>query len=241
MQVNGWRPSLQRIDLSKGMATRVLVIAAHPDDEVLGCGGAIARHVENGSQVYVLIATRGAPDVFPSAQVETVWQEAHAAHEMLGITETYTLDFLAPRLDVIPTHELVDSIHEHLIQLRPEIVYLPHRGDIHNDHRCVYHATLVAARPIDNCGINRLLCYETPSETEWAPPSGDNAFVPTVFVDISRHLEIKLRAVACYRSQIKEPPHPRSLRTVEIQARLRGSTVGLSAAEAFMLVREIVK
>ena len=219
---------------------RVLVIAAHPDDEVFGCGGTIARHVAEGDEVHVLIATRGAPEVFPATQVERVWDEMRAAHDILGISEMHALNFPAPRLDTVPGHELAEGVRRYLVQLQPETVYLPHRGDIHSDHRCVYRATLVAARPIDNCSVNRLLCYETLSETEWAPPSADDAFIPTVFVDISQHLEVKLQAAACYRSQLKDPPHPRSLEALKAQARLRGSTVGLSAAEAFMLVREIV-
>jgi len=220
---------------------RVLVVAAHPDDEVFGCGGTIARHVAQGDEVCALIVTRGAPEVFPASQVETVWGELRAAHEVLGISETYALDFPAPRLDTVPGYELADGIRHYLTQLQPEIVYLPHRGDLHSDHRCVYYATLVAARPLNDFIINRLLCYETLSETEWAPPSGNDTFIPTVFIDISQYLEVKLRAAACYRSQLKNPCHPRSLETLRSQARLRGSTAGLLAAEAFMLVREIVK
>jgi LmbE family N-acetylglucosaminyl deacetylase len=112
---------------------------------------------------------------------------------------------------------------------------------MHADHRAVYQATMVATRPINSCPIRRLLCYEVLSETEWASPFGNDAFIPTVFVDISEYLDRKLKAVACYRSQLKQPPHSRSLQAIEALARLRGSTVSLQAAEAFMLVREIVE
>ncbi|MEM2002424.1 MAG: PIG-L deacetylase family protein [Candidatus Methanomethylicaceae archaeon] len=220
---------------------KVLVIAAHPDDEVFGCGGVIARHVAEGDEVHVLVVTRGAPEVFPAAQVERVWDEMYAAHKVLGISETHALNFPSPRLDTVPGHKLADSIRSYILQLRPKTLYFPYRGDLHSDHRCVYYATLVAARPIDNCGPSRLLCYETLSETEWAPPSGSEVFIPNVFIDISQYLRIKIRAAACYRSQLRNPPHPRSLRALIAQARLRGSTAGLFAAEAFMLVREIVK
>jgi len=220
---------------------RVLVIATHPDDEVFGCGGSIARHVGQGDEVHVLVVTRGVPELFPPAQIEETRREMRAAHNILGVTGTHYLDFPAPRLDTVPGHEVADAIRRHFMELQPQVVYLPHRGDIHSDHRSVYYATLVAARPINGCSVYRLLSYETLSETEWAPPSGSDAFVPTVFVDINQYLDAKLEAAKCYHSQLKESPHPRSLEAITLQARLRGSTVNLLAAEAFMLVREIIK
>ena len=220
---------------------RVLVIAAHPDDEVFGCGGSIARHVARGDEVHVLVMTRGVPGMFPPALIEETWRELRAAHDTLGVSETHSLNFPAARLDTVPGHEVADAIRCSLMQLQPRVVYFPHRGDIHSDHRCVYYATLVAARPVAGCSVHRLISYETLSETEWAPPSGDDAFIPTVFVDISQHLDTKLEAAKCYHSQLKESPHPRSLEAIALQARLRGSTVNLPAAEAFMLVREIIR
>lgn len=219
----------------------VLVIAAHPDDEVLGCGGVMARHVSQGDTVHVLVMTRGAPDLFTAEQVERTRQELRAAHQILGGTNVQFLDFPAPKLDVVPGYELADAISRVIRSLRPTILYIPHRGDIHSDHRAVYLATLVATRPIDDCPVQRLLSYETLSETEWASPRGDDAFVPTMFIDITDYLDQKLQAMACYRSQLKEPPHSRSLRSIRALAHLRGGTAGLQAAEAFVLVREIIK
>ena len=218
----------------------ILVIATHPDDEVLGCGGTIACHTDRDDEVHVLIVTRGTPDIFQAEQVEETRQELQAAHQVLGVHQAHFLDFPAPKLDKIPGHELADSIRKALYSIQPDTVYLPHRGDIHADHRAVYYATLVAARPVNNCSVRRLLCYETLSETEWAPPFGDDIFIPTVFVDISRYMDRKLQAMACYHSQLKQPPHPRSLQSIESLARLRGGTANLHAAEAFMLVREIL-
>jgi LmbE family N-acetylglucosaminyl deacetylase len=134
---------------------------------------------------------------------------------------------------------VADGIRKAIRRLEPEIVYLPHRGDIHSDHRIVYYATLVACRPVHNRSVKKLLCYETLSETEWSPPFGEDSFVPTVFVNISEYLKDKLEAMACYESQLQEPPYPRSLEALENLAKLRGNAVGLAAAEAFMLVREI--
>jgi LmbE family N-acetylglucosaminyl deacetylase len=218
----------------------VLVIAPHQDDEVLGCGGVMARHAAQGDEVHVLVVTRGIEELFAPSLVEETRRELHEAHTKLGVKSTRFLEFPAPKLDVTPGYQLAAAIGDALRSLQAEVIYLPHRGDIHNDHRAVYYATLVAARPINNCPTRRLLCYETLSETEWAPPFGDDAFIPTVFVDITDYLQAKLEAMSCYASQLKEPPHSRSLQSIEGLARLRGATVGLPAAEAFMLVREVI-
>lgn len=222
------------------MKSKVLVIAPHPDDEVLGCGGTIARHTNQGDEVYVLVVTRGAPDIYSFEAVEQGREELRAAHSLLKVSSVHFLDFPAPKVDTIPIYKLADAIGEVIRSLCPSIVYLPHGGDIHADHQAVYKAALVAARPINSCSVKRILCYETLSETEWSDPFGDSAFIPTVFVDITEHLDYKLKAMNCYHSQLQQPPHPRSLQGIETLARLRGATVSLPAAEAFMLVREIV-
>lgn len=222
------------------MKNKVLVIAPHYDDEVLGCGGAMARHVNEGAEVSVLAVTRGALEIYSPEEDEEIRQELRAAHSVLGISGVHFLDFPAPKLDTIPGYKLAEAISGVIRSLQPNIVYSPHRGDIHADHLAVYQATLVAVRPINNCPVRQLLCYETLSETEWAPPLGSEAFIPNVFMDITNYLERKLKAMSCYQSQLKQPPHSRSLQAIESLARLRGATVSLPAAEAFMLVREIV-
>jgi N-acetylglucosamine malate deacetylase 1 len=221
------------------MPRQILVIAAHPDDEVLGCGGTIARHVAEGDSVSVAVVTRGAPEVFPPSQVEQVRRELAAAHQVLDIPTVHFLDLPAPKLDTIPQYKIAGAIQELVQRVQPEIVYMPHHGDLHGDHRAVFHATLVATRPIQSWRVKRLLSYETLSETEWASPFADQVFIPTVFVDIHSYLDRKLRAMECYASQLKEPPHPRSLRGLTALAQLRGAAAGLDAAEAFCLVREI--
>jgi LmbE family N-acetylglucosaminyl deacetylase len=219
---------------------RILVIAPHPEDEVLGCGGVIARHSAHGDKVQVVVVSRGAPDIFLPEEVEQTRTELAAAHQLLGVEAVHFLDFPAPRLDMLPGHVLADRLTHLVREIQPRTVYMPHWGDLHSDHKAVYWATMVATRP--NCGsrVQRLLCYETLSETEWGGPSVENAFSPTVFVDISDFLAIKLQAMACYRTQLKEFPQSRSLRSLEALARLRGSAVGLDAAEAFVLVRDVV-
>ncbi len=217
---------------------KIMVIATHADDEILGCGGTIARHTAYGDEVHVLVVTRGAEDIFSAKENAVTRAELKRAHKVVGIKGSYFLDFPAPKLDNVPNHKIADAIKKVLSSVKPSVVYLPHRGDIHVDHKAVYNATLVAARPTRGDYINKLLSYETLSETDWASPSAEDAFVPTVYVDISSHIETKLKAMDCYRSQLKSPPHPRSLDALRALARLRGSTVGFEWAEAFMLVRE---
>lgn len=220
---------------------KILVVAPHPDDEVLGCGGAIARHTAHGDEVHVVIVTRGIPEMFHPNKIERIRLELQAAHEILRVKKTHFLDFPAPGLDSVPGYQVADAIRRVLEQVRPTTVYVPHRGDINSDHRVTYLATLVAARPVNGCSTRRLLSYETVSETEWAAPFSDEAFIPTVFIDITRFLCQKLEAVGCYRSQLKTPPHPRSLEAIEDLSRARGRIVSIRAAEAFVLVREIVE
>ena len=217
----------------------VLVIAPHPDDEVLGCGGVVARHAANGDEVHVVIVTRGIPELFASSHVEKAREEARAASELLGVSNLRFLDFPAPRLNVVANHELADCIRAIINATQPSTVYMPHHGDLHADHRAVHRATLVAARPLSACPVLKLLSYECPSETEWG--SSEYCFIPTVFVDISSYLQSKQKALACYQSQLEAPPHSRSLQTIEHLARLRRSTISVDAAEAFVLVREILK
>jgi len=218
----------------------VLVIAPHPDDDVLGCGGVMARHADSGDAVHVAVVTRGDPRLFPEEQVSQVRAELASAHRILGVAGREFLDFPAPRTDTVGQHEIVERLRDVLRSVAPQTIYLPHRADCHADHRIVFSAALAAARSTPRCTVRRILCYETLSETEWAPPAGDAAFLPTRFVDIASTVDRKLGAFACFASQWFPPPHPRSLESIERLARLRGATAGLTAAEAFAVVCDVV-
>lgn len=218
----------------------VLVLAPHPDDEVLGCGGTICRHVAAGDSVSVVVATRGISELFSDEFIETGRREAQAAHSLLGVADTRFLDFPAPALDTVPRYVLAGAISDSIREIRPEVLYVPHHGDIHSDHFHLHQAALVAARPLEGSPVRKILAYETLSETEWAPPQMDAVFYPTVFIDISSYLQKKLDAMACFESQLKPAPNARSLRNITALAHYRGSTVACDAAESFMLVREIV-
>ncbi len=217
-----------------------LVIAPHPDDEVLGCGGTICRLAQAGREVHVAIVTKGWPPLFPDAQVQQVRAEARVAAKRMGVAGLHFLDLPVTRLIHIPEDELNGALGRIVAQVRPHTVFLPWRGDLHEDHRQTFDAAFVALRPTPGAApVRRVLSYETLSETHWAAPGADPAFVPQVYLDISGQLDAKLDAMRCYASQLRPAPNARSLESIEALARMRGMTVGLPAAEAFMLLREI--
>ena len=218
----------------------VIVIAPHPDDEILGCGGTIAAHCAAGDHVTVVLLTRGNPAIFPADLIARTREEFRQVHSMLGVREQVLLDFLAPGLEDVPVYVVADQLRQIIQKARPQVVYTPFGGDLHSDHKVAYTATLVATRPLGGVSVGRVLCYETLSETEWGDVLTQNAFVPNVFHDIKEHLETKLTAMACYKSQLREAPHPRNLEVIRMLAGVRGAVCGLHAAEAFSLVREVV-
>jgi LmbE family N-acetylglucosaminyl deacetylase len=221
---------------------RILVLAPHADDEVLGCGGVIARHVHQGDDVSAAILTNaalGAPELWDGDDIAQVRGEAHRAHSVLGVQHTLFEDLPAPRLDTVPLYQIAQTISNLIEAQRPEIVYLPHGGDRHIDHRIINEAAQVACRPRSGCSVRRLLAYETPSETEWGDPNPTAAFIPNWFVDISPFLHTKLRAMECYASQLKDFPDPRSLQAIRALATWRGAISGFAASECFALIREL--
>jgi LmbE family N-acetylglucosaminyl deacetylase len=222
------------------MSKNILILAPHPDDEVLGCGATIKKLSEEGNQVFVLVASRGSKRLYDQTKVEAVRKEALEAHVLLGVTKTFFLDFPAPELDTVPLADISREISKVISDFQINVLYLPHRGDIHNDHRVVFNAGLVAARPVGNCSVTEIYAYETLSETEWAAPFGDDAFIPTCFVNVESTLEAKMEAMQCFKSQLKVFPNSRSLETIEALAKFRGATVGFKAAEAFMVIRQIM-
>lgn len=218
---------------------RTLVIAPHPDDEVLGCGGTIARIADSGQDVHVAIVTRGYEPAFSSESVEQVRAEMAEAHKILGVSQCHFLDLPAAALDTLPGAELNAAIGGLVAEVAPQTLFLPFVGDIHRDHQLIFTAGLVAARPRNLDAPRRIYAYETLSETNWAAPGVTEAFTPNVFFDVSETIERKVRAFACFESQVKPYPDERSLKTIEALATVRGSTVYLPAAEAFVLLREI--
>ncbi len=223
------------------MPERVLVVAAHPDDEVLGCGGTIARHAASGDAVHVAIlakglASRGEPS---PAEVAELCASAERAGAVLGTSSLQLHDNPDNRMDTVPALELAQSVEALLARFHPSIVYTHWAGDVNVDHRLVHQAVVTACRPLPGHSVERVLFFEVPSSTEWQTPGSAPAFAPNYFVDVTGTLEAKLAALSAYSSELREFPHPRSRRAVEYLARWRGATVGLDAAEAFVLGRQI--
>jgi LmbE family N-acetylglucosaminyl deacetylase len=221
-------------------AGRVLVIAPHPDDEVLGCGGTMARLVEMGAQVEVAIVTEGKPPRYHPDGVEKLRAEAAAAHALLGVTSTHYLGLPAAELDSIPHAELNAAMGTLINATMPDTIFVPFVGDIHLDHQLVFRATMVAARPRQATYPRAILAYETLSETNWSAPYIEPVFAPNVYVDIAATLDRKLAAFAAYESQCRVFPNERSPEAIRALAALRGATVHRGAAEAFVLVREVI-
>lgn len=218
---------------------KILVIAPHADDEVLGAGATIAKYIKSGHQVYVCISTKGVMPLFDDETAKRARREILAAHSLLGISHTYFLDLPAAMLESIPRHDINGKILNVVNEVKPDIVFIPHFGDMQKDHAIIADASMVALRPKYGHRVNEIYAYETLSETEWNVPHSSNMFVPNTYIDVSGYLEKKLEAMRCYESQLSDFPNPRSLDAITALARYRGSTINTEAAEAFMLIRRI--
>lgn len=206
---------------------------------MLGCGATIARYRAAGARVTVAIVTRGKPPVFPASQVRRVRTEARQAADLLG-HELEFLDLPVTELHRLPLAKINGVFSDLLARTRPDWLLLPHPGDRHEDHRQVFAAAMVASRPDGRRHrVARIACYETVSETHWSAPGIEPAFEPNWFVDVSETLETKLRAMACYASQLEAGIPARSLEAIEALARFRGSVVGVQSAEAFQIIRDL--
>lgn len=222
----------------------ILIVAPHADDEVLGCGGIMKKFSDMGKNVFVVVMTNahvGAPEIFTEEIMDRVRKEALESHKILGVKETVFADFPAPRLDTFAVYQMANYLGELLRKFNIDTMFIPHRGDVHLDHKRVYEASLVAARPQGAYSVSRVYAYETLSETEWAAPFPEDNFIPNVFINIENEIEHKINAFAVFESQVREFPHPRSRKGIKVLSEHRGSVVSINAVEAFSLVREIVK
>lgn len=217
---------------------QALVIAPHPDDEILGAGATIAKMVAQGTDVSVVIVTKGMEPKFSEEMVRQTRAETKAAHDLIGVEETIYLDLPAAELDSVSEAELGRTISDVVHKINPDILFIPFCGDVHFEHQKVALASMVASRPHRDNFPAKVLAYETLSETNWNAPYLSASFIPNVFVDVSQYLEIKIKAMRCFESQLFEFPHERSLESIEVLARHRGSTVKSRAAEAFVLIRD---
>ena len=226
------------------MTGTALILVAHPDDEVLGCGGTIAKLADEGASIHVAFLADGvlsrAGDK-ESQQVDLQIRRASAqkACNILGVKSVFFGDFPDNRMDTVALLDITKVVEELIAKHQPEMVFTHHVGDVNIDHRRLHEAVVTACRPQLGHSVKTLLCFEVPSSTEWQLPGSAPAFTPNWFVDISDTLDRKLAALDAYAAELRAWPHPRSLQGVEHLAHWRGATVGVDAAEAFILGRQL--
>jgi LmbE family N-acetylglucosaminyl deacetylase len=226
-------------------ASTVLVVAAHPDDEILGCGATSARLVQEGHDVYFAIlgegitSRHGTREAADPGRLSLLQRHARAAGLKVGVKEVFLHKLPDNRLDAVPLLEVVKLVEDLVEKLKPEIIYTHHGGDLNVDHGVIHRAVLTATRPVAGQPVREVYAFEVPSSTEWAFQRLEPVFRPNVFVDVSRTLEIKIAAMACYETENREFPHPRSPEALRAIAARWGSVAGCAAAESFELIRSV--
>ena len=221
------------------MQDKVLVVAPHPDDETLGCGGTLLKHKNSGDQIYWMIVTNiQSENGWSEEEVQKRQRKIHQVAEMYGFEKIFKLDFPTTMLDTIPYNDLIAKMCVVIQELKPSIVYLPNRSDVHTDHQVTFKVAISCCKSFRAPYIRKILMYECLSETEFAPALSDDAFVPNVFVDISPYMEQKLAIMSVFASEVMPHNLPRSYSAIKDLAAYRGRRIGVHYAEAFMLLFE---
>lgn len=225
---------------------KVLIVAAHPDDEVLGCGATIAKHVTKGDEVRVLVMAEGITSRDKSRDTKSNKDKlsklavaANKAGEVLGVSRVILCNFPDNRMDSVDLLDIVKVVEEVVGDYSPEIVYTHHPADLNIDHRRVHDAVMTACRPEPFCKVKTILLFEVASSTGWGSSGHNSGFIPNWFVDISDVLSLKIKALEIYQEEMRNWPHARSISAIEHLARWRGASVGLEAAEAYVLGRNL--
>ena len=218
---------------------KIVVVAPHPDDETLGCGGTLLRHIAEGDDVHWLIITHLHEDLgFSKDRVAEREKEIQQVADHYNLSSVVNLAFPTTRLDSIPMNDVVGGVGNVFHDIEPTTIYMPYRGDIHTDHAVVFDAVASCTKWFRYPSIRRVLAYETCSETDFTLDPDTNGFRPNVFVDITEHLDDKISIMQVYGSELGVHPFPRSESAIRALATLRGAAAGCEAAEAFMLLRE---
>ena len=229
--------------LTFGFYMKKLVLAPHPDDETIGLGGTIAKAASNGDDVVVCVITGHGEQphpLFKRDRMQLTRDDCKKACDIMGVSELMFTNLPTTLLDMTPIYQINKVIDDVVKQVQPDELYIPFTGDLHKDHGSIAYAAMVSTRPYLDIGktVKRVLAYETLSETHLDAPYFNTSFQPNYFVDISDFLDTKVEAMGQYHLQLKEGAHPRSLASLRALAHLRGSHIGVDAAEAFVLIRE---
>jgi LmbE family N-acetylglucosaminyl deacetylase len=219
----------------------ILIVAAHPDDEVLGCFATVAKMINQGYSAYTLILSGGKTSrgSVTNKELELLQQEMFEANRFIGIKRVFTKDFPDNAFDTVSLLEIVKEIEDIKNQTKPEIIFTHHIGDMNIDHQIVHKAVLTATRPMKDETVKTIYSMEVPSSTEWNCFSKDTAFIPNVFFDVTETIELKVKALEKYQSELRLYPHPRSLHHIKELAKVNGTKVGLNYSENFILIRDI--
>lgn len=221
--------------------TKVIVVAPHPDDETLGCGGTLLRAREEGDEIFWIIVTDAHERLgFNKDWIEKRKSEILQVQEAYGFTHVFELNFETTALDMVPSRDLISEISRVFETVKPDTVYVPFRGDVHSDHKIVFDATIASSKWFRAPFIKNMYAYETLSETEMNVPIGRETFQPNRFVNISKYNERKLEIMHMFESECGTFPFPRSSEAIDALEKYRGSMSGHTAAEAFMILREIL-
>lgn len=222
------------------MTKNIAAIFAHPDDEILGCGGAMAWHADKGDQVRILILATGLRSRGPSedAAIAKLRDQARKAASIVGAQKIEFADFPDNAMDSVPLLNVVKQVEAFFGGFRPDVVYTHHDGDLNVDHSVVHRAVATSLRPLPGSAPVEVLACEVNSSTEWGLPT-QPPFTPTDFFDIGRFLDRKIKALEQYEGEMRDWPHPRSSLGVQTLAHWRGSQCGVKAAEAYRLVRRV--
>ena len=218
------------------MNKTILVIAAHSDDEALGCSGVIARHVTEGDNVHLLFMTDGVASRSGRRDDEKRLTSAQDAAQILEVSSFTNLNFPDNRMDSIPLLDIVKEVENKITELQPEIIYTHHIGDLNIDHQITHKAVITACRPQPDFCVKEIYAFEVLSSTEWNTP-GVAVFSPNVFIDITDYIDIKKQVLEVYSEEMHQPPHSRSIDNALRLNALRGNSVGVDYAEAFELIR----
>lgn len=221
---------------------KVMVVAPHPDDETLGCGGTLLKHLQAGDEIYWVIMTQmETRQGFKEEVIARRNKEIKSVSARYGFSKTYQGGFATMELDKYSMVELVDFVSNAVKDAQPNIIYMPFPGDIHSDHTIVYEAVKSCTKSFRYPSVTSLRVYETLSETDFALQTNSSGFQPNLFVSIGDFLDEKIEIMKIFDSELGQHPFPRSERAIRAQATLRGTVAGVEAAEAFMTIREIVK
>lgn len=219
----------------------ILIVCAHPDDEVLGCGGTVARYVKEGCEAYTLILGEGLTSRDEQrdrdkreSELKELKDQAIEANKVLGVSDTFIYDFPDNRFDTVPLLDIIKVIEKIKKEVKPYLIFTHYRHDLNIDHQITYRAVITASRPMHDETVKEIYSFELPSSTEWNYPL---TFSPDVFFDISHYIDYKLKAMEVYRLEIRDYPHPRSLKGIRLNGEYRGLQIGVENAEAFKLVR----